>query len=198
MPVNGPFTELRKEIERIGGIGKGRTAHSIRQVAQQITWSMVTRGWDSRISPYGKPWKPGKFGAGDLKRSGNLRQGLQAQDRPNGFALIVKAKARNGKYYGGVHQYGKTIKAKGYNPARYKIFSPLGRVSKHRLRGKYNAFGAKPLFIVGENGKFARAWKVRVPARPMLPRKGDLPQKWDRDIRLAIAGFLNNQRSFLR
>ncbi len=91
-------------------------------------------------------------GGASLYRSGAMRSALKAEWRPGGFALVDKVQSRTGALYGGTHQYGRTIRAKDEK---------------------------KPMRFQTAAG-WRTAYKVRIPARPVLPKKGELPATWAR------------------
>jgi phage gpG-like protein len=151
MPVSGPFSELGRTIELLRRVAAGETVQSFGEALRLRALELAAQGWDAKESPRGVPWRPAKGGlAGDLSLSGRLRAALRVEARPRGFAITDRAQAASGQYYGGTHQYGRTMRAKGLKPMRWRT----------------------------PDGRWHSAWKVRVPARPILPRSGELPERW--------------------
>lgn len=151
MPVKGDFAGLAKAIAQVKSAARGEAMQRVAEAMRDTALRLAERGFDAGQSPRGASWKPGKDGvSGRLKASGRLRSALRVEMRPNGFALTARAQAASGQYYGGTQQYGRTIRAKGGKPMRWKT----------------------------PNGRWHSAMKVHVPARPILPRKSELPPAW--------------------
>lgn len=166
MPVTGSFADLRRAINQAARAGRGAAAADAIEALKKATLGLAERGFDAGRSPRGASWKAGRSGtSGRLKRSGNLRNSLRIESRPNGFALTARAAATSGSYYGGTHQYGRTIRAKGKKPMRWR--SP--------------------------DGRWHSAMKVRIPARPIAPRSGDLPPAWAAEFERAVVAVLEGK-----
>ena len=121
MPVTGSFADLRRVIEQAARAGRGSAAADAIAAMKKASLRVAQRGFDAGQSPRGASWKTGRDGAsGRLKSSGRLRSALRLEARPNGFALTARAQASSGAYYGGTHQYGRTIRAKGKKPMRWR------------------------------------------------------------------------------
>jgi phage gpG-like protein len=161
MAVTGPFAELSHAREELERAAKGDTVRTIGAALRSTAFGLAARGWDAREAPRGTPWRPAKGGfGGGLSLTGRLRAALLVETRARGFALTDRAQAANGQFYGGTHQYGRTIRAKGLKPMRWRT----------------------------PDGHWHSATKVRVPARPILPRSGELPSRWAEAFETAIAG----------
>lgn len=194
MPVTGPFDKLHGIIEKLRGIEKGNLAKELEVRLKKAALQEVETGWSQRVSPQGKPWRSARDGqTRTLVKSGKMRGELRAEDRVNGFAITVRANAKSGALYGGTQQYGRTIKAKGMKTRSYKIFEPSGRVFSIKMRGVYDRSGAKPMKWQTPDGKWHSAYKFRVPARPVVPPKNELPAKWDEAFRAASEDLLEQQ-----
>ena len=151
MAVTGPFAELSRTRQLLQAAASGDTVRGIGAALRTTAFELAAQGWDARESPRGMTWRPAKGGfSGSLSLSGRLRAALQVETRARGFALTDRAQAASGQFYGGTHQYGRTIRAKGLKPMRWR--TPAGH--------------------------WHSAMKVRVPARPILPRSGELPPRW--------------------
>jgi phage gpG-like protein len=151
MSVTGPFAALSQTRELLQGMAKGEAVRTIGAALRDRAFELAAQGWDARESPRGMPWRPAKAGfSGSLLLTGRLRAALQVETRARGFALTDRAQAASGQFYGGTHQYGRTVRAKGLKPMRWRT----------------------------PDGRWHSATKVRVPARPILPRSGELPQRW--------------------
>jgi len=151
MPVTGPFSKLGRAIESLHSVATGQVVRTLGDALRARAIELAAQGWDARESPRGAPWRPAKGGlSGSLSLTGRLRAALRVETRPHGFALTDRAQAPGGQLYGGTHQYGRTIRAKGLKPMRWRT----------------------------PDGRWHSAWKVRVPARPILPRAGELPARW--------------------
>ena len=151
MPVTGSFSELGRTIESLQRVAAGETVRSFSVALRAKAIELAAQGWDAKETPRGTPWRPAKGGlSGSLSLTGRLRAALRVETRPRGFALTDRAQAVGGQFYGGTHQYGRTIRAKGLKPMRWRT----------------------------PDGHWHSAMKVRVPARPILPRAGELPARW--------------------
>jgi len=151
MAVTGPFAALGRTRELLQAAAKGDTVRTIGSALRGTAFGLAARGWDARDSPRGTPWRPAKGGlSGGLSLTGRLRAALLVETRARGFALTDRAQAASGQFYGGTHQYGRTIRAKGLKPMRWRT----------------------------PDGHWHSAMKVRAPARPILPRSGELPPRW--------------------
>ncbi len=159
MAVTGAFSELERTVESLHRVAAGETVKSFAEVLRARAFELAARGWDTRESPRGIPWRAAKGGlSGSLSLTGRLRAALRVEARPRGFALTDRAQAASGQYYGGTHQYGRTIRAKGLKPMRWRT----------------------------PDGRWHSATKVRVPARPILPRWGELPARWAEAFEVAL------------
>lgn len=162
---------------------EGKILREVEDDLKRVALRLARLGYLQRRSPDGKGWRAGKSGGGDLIMSGAMLAALKVEDRESGFALVDRVGAVGGQLYGGSHQYGRTIKARGVVNLR--------RESGRAIRNAY-AFmeGAKPLRWQTTDGRWHSAWKVRVPARPFLPRKGQLPPAWARDFERACGAIM--------
>jgi hypothetical protein len=159
MPVTGAFSELGRTIESLSRVAAGETVRSFGDALRARALELAAQGWDARESPRGVPWRPAKGGlSGDLSLTGRLRAALRVEARPRGFAITDRAQAASGQFYGGTHQYGRTMRAKGLKPMRWRT----------------------------PDGGWHSAMKVRVPARPILPRSGELPERWAEAFELVL------------
>jgi hypothetical protein len=159
MPVTGPFSELGRTIESLHSVATGQVVLTLGDALRARAIELAARGWDAQESPRGAPWRPAKGGlSGGLSLTGRLRAALRVETRQRGFALTDRAQAPGGQFYGGTHQYGRTIRAKGLKPMRWRT----------------------------PDGRWHSAMKVRVPARPILPRSGELPARWAEAFELVL------------
>jgi hypothetical protein len=156
-PVTGDYAELRRAYQKLGYVAAGKAAEALRQELRTRALELALASWSTRASPSGRAWR----GGASLYRSGAMRSALMAQWRPGGFALLDKVQAKSGALYGGTHQYGRTIRAKGEKPMRF--MTPVGWRAAH---------------------------KVRIPARPVVPKKGELPATWARAFEAAATQVL--------
>lgn len=164
--------------------GEAGVLRDIEAELESTAMRLARLGYLRRMSPEGKPWRGGKDGGGDLILSGAMFASLRVEDRPSGFALVDRVGSANGQLYGGSHQYGRTIKPRGVVNLR----TSSGRA----IRGAYARMeGARPLTWRTPDGRWHSAWQVRIPARPIFPRKGTLPPLWARDFERASAAILN-------
>lgn len=161
---------LASELRRLRQIATGRVQRELGEQLKKTALSLVARGWDSRETPRGAAWRPGRSGAATLQRSGAMRAALRADPRSGGFALTIRVAAPGGQLYGGTQNWGRTLKAK----------TPRGQP------------GAKPMRWRSRDGRWHSAWKVRVPARQVLPRSGTLPPAWERELGAAASAILTN------
>ncbi|MFN7131604.1 MAG: hypothetical protein ACK4N5_05940 [Myxococcales bacterium] len=188
--------QLRHQLEefRSGGAATGALAR-MKETARALTF----RAFETRTAPSGRPWRAGKSGGGDLVQSGALRAAIRIEDRHGGFAITNRvANTKTNKLYGGSHQYGRTIRAQGYDPMRVRVFSPGGKVRRvaqyawvknangKTVRGKplyRKSAGAKPMRWRTPDGKWHSAYKIRIPPRPIVPRSGQVPAPWAAALR---------------
>ena len=160
MSVTGTFVALDRTRELLQGVAKGEVVRSIGTALRTTAFELAAQGWDARESPRGMSWRPAKGGfSGSLSLTGRLRAALQVETRARGFALTDRAQAASGQFYGGTHQYGRTIRAKGLKPMRWRT----------------------------PDGHWHSAMKVRVPARAILPRSGELPPRWAEAFEAVVA-----------
>jgi len=166
MPVTGPFAELARQCALLKGIASGEAVRSIGAALRARAFELAAQGWDARETPRGTPWRPAQGGfSGNLTLSGRLRAALRVETRARGFALTDRAQAASGQFYGGTHQYGRTIRAKGLKPMRWRT----------------------------PDGRWHSAMKVRVPARPILPRSGELPARWAEAFETVVQTQMSEQ-----
>jgi len=167
LPVSGAFSELGRTIESLRRVAAGETVQSFADALRARALELAAQGWDAKESPRGVPWRPAKGGlAGDLSLTGRLRAALRVEPRAGGFAITDRAQAASGQFYGGTHQYGRTMRARGLKPMRWRT----------------------------PDGRWHSAWKVRVPARPILPRSGELPARWAQAFEQLLR-LLNSQQA---
>lgn len=196
----------------------------VEESLKRTAMTLVRRGYLKRISPDGVPWRPGKSGGGDLIMSGAMFGSLRVEDRPNGFAVVSRVADVDGSYYGGSHQYGRTIRAKGYEPLRAAVrwngqvvarsakirsrsSQPIragfgvwaqGRRARLKMRafrvgGKYlhsRTEETQPMRWRTPDGRWHSAYKIRIPARPIVPRPGRMPVGWTNHFERAAGGIL--------
>ena len=158
MSFSGPFDLLRKKVEQLEEIAKGKAAELARATAARAALQAARAGWDAHESPDGRSWRPGMAGSGTLEASGRLRNSLRVERKEHGFSISVSAVAPGGGRYAGTQQYGRTIRAKGDKPMRWR----------------------------SRDGRWHSAMKVRVPARPFLPKRSGIPPRWAESIARAI------------
>lgn len=103
--INGvPLGQLKDRIARLSASGF-RTELS--QVLAAAALKQVSDGFRHSRDPYGNRWRDPKFRQGQPLRDTNAMSNSAAvEPRPNGFRLSIT------KHYAGVHQRGKTIKAR--------------------------------------------------------------------------------------
>ena len=158
MSFTGPFGELRKAIEHLQKISRGKVVEQVREVAAKAALEAAKGGFSSRESPAGKSWGT------SLNESGQLLRSIRVVREGDGIALSASAAASpagrsyGGGLYAGTQQYGRTIRARGTKPMRWR--SP--------------------------DGQWHTASKVRVKARPYLPKRGGIPPKWAEQLERAI------------
>jgi phage gpG-like protein len=121
--------------------------------------------------PYGNAWKKLAFRDGQpLRDSGTLSASFVAKEE--GDKVIVGTPVA----YAPIHQKGMVITAKPNNAGTNSI-------------GK--RYGAKALKFKGGSGGFIYAKKVTIPARPILPEEGKLPDSYRESIAETINAFIN-------
>jgi phage gpG-like protein len=180
MSLVGGFGELKSNVETLFRAAKGEVVKKINFAMKETALGLAKDGWDHRESPEGRAWKPGLNGAGGLKLSGRLRAGLMAEDRELGFALVDRAMNDKGAFYGGTHQYGRTIR-----PGNWQSRKEYRALHGHAEKGRYLRWFA--------GGRWHRSEKVRIPARPVLPKKGTLPDLWSEPLEKVAAAVLEKE-----
>lgn len=219
-------SQLQAIVSRMREVSADRLLLAeVEEELKRTAMTLVRQGYLKRMSPDGVPWKPGKSGGGDLIMSGAMFASVRIEDRAAGFAVVSRVAAIDGAYYGGSHQYGRTIRAKGYDPIReavkwngrtvgrskriksissQPIRTGLGvwapgrrvRLKMHALRfadGKYRytkTAETKPLTWRTPDGKWHSVYKLRIPARPIVPRPGRLPVGWSNRFESAAGGIM--------
>jgi hypothetical protein len=202
---------LAAEVKLAHRIGRGDAYGAVEEAMERVARGLALQSWRDKKSPAGKAWAPGTsktWGAhggkrGDLYESGNLIRSVRIEERVNGFAISIRAAAEGGQFYGGTHQYGRTIRAKGFDPKRYAVAFkgvrlPMG--AKARAGAVRSGFGIRPMAgsptlkmraLRNAQGKYeyttapgAKAliggrMKLRIPSRAMLPKGGTLPKHWE-------------------
>jgi phage gpG-like protein len=177
MSLVGGFDSLHEKVEHLRAMARGDAARKVVDAMKDEALHLAEEGWDRRESPEGQAWKPGLNGAGGLKLSGRLRAGLVAEDRELGFALVDRAMNDKGAFYGGTHQYGRTIR-----PGNWQSRKEYRALHGHAEKGRYLRWFS--------GGRWHRSEKVRIPARPVLPKKRTIPDRWDEQLQKAAAGAL--------
>lgn len=139
----------------------------VEESLKRTAMTLVRRGYLKRISPDGVPWRPGKSGGGDLIMSGAMFGSLRVEDRPNGFAVVSRVADVDGSYYGGSHQYGRTIRAKGYEPLRAAVRwngQVVARSAKIRSRSSQPIRAGFGVWAQGrrapQDARVSRGWEV--------------------------------------
>lgn len=178
--MSGDLKDLRELVKGMLRIAHGEAVRDVAEAMKAAALGLAEKGWDHRESPEGKSWKPGLGGAGSLKLTGRLRAGLHAEDRPGGFALVDRAMNDKGAFYGGTHQYGRTIR-----PGTWQERKAYRQVHGHAEKGRYLKWFS--------GGRWHMAEKVRIPARPVLPKKGTIPDRWDEPLQEVAANVLKKE-----
>jgi hypothetical protein len=213
------LSAIRMRLAEVASEGKwfAQVEEQLRSTAMRL----VRAGYLRRESPDGVPWRLGKSSGGDLIMSGAMFASLRVEDRATGFAITDRVTAVGGSYYGGSHQYGRTIKAKGYSALRSAVpfnrsvrdrykrgplrsgwgMTPVSGNVRLKMRAHRFSDGrfryvkeadSKPLTWRTPDGKWHSAYKIRIPARPIVPRSGHLPELWSRDFERACDSILRN------
>lgn len=220
-----PAAQLQAIVARMREVSADRVLlEEVEAELKRTAMTLVRQGYLRRISPDGVPWKPGKSGGGDLVMSGSMFSSVRVEDRPSGFAVISRVAAIDGSYYGGSHQYGRTIRANGYEPLRQAVkwngqvvarsakirsrssqpiragFGVWAPGRKVRLKMRAMRVGGKYLYSRTDqtiplrwrtpDGQWHSAYKIRIPARPIVPRPGRLPVCWANRFEAAAGGIL--------
>lgn len=157
MGLSGDFGSLHKLIVGLEQMGGSRVREAVGiAMAAELTTQVQLEFRESR-DPWGNAWAPLVLRAG--KPLQDTRAHLEGSFSAHGDANTVKVGF--GFAYAHVHQYGATIHAKTARGLRI----PVGR---------------------GRGRSFITKQSVRIPARPMLPGKGQgLPAAWERELRAA-------------
>ena len=135
--------------------------------------NLVREGFGAGQDPYGGTWKEKSTGeachlAGP---TGALRNEWHQSVTGNSFTIS------NSLIYAGVHQNGAVIV-----PVNAKCLAwPAGKATVAFMGSSRNKAGS---FARSKQVQtYAHAMKVTIPPRPMVPREGDMPSKWEERFR---------------
>ena len=170
MSVRTPdeFKRLRKRMQQAS---RGALKERMLKSAAAEALTQVQLGFRSGIDPYGKPWAKLKFRRGQpLRDTRILQNSFSSRPTSNGFVVGTN---REDKIVV-THQEGRTIVPK---KAPLLAFKVPGKIGKGARRGKPGWVFAK---------------KVVVPARKMVPDKGQLSNRWQRAIDAAVNTSVRN------
>lgn len=161
-------TEIRKLRDQFRRLASGPFATDLYKRIGQVALRELRRGFTDRRDPYGNPWKPSNgFGGSTLQSTRALYKSFSPQQRPGGF--VIGSNLR----YVGVHQYGKTIKAKPGKWLTFKVPSANRIATKTKKAGyKRKKFGR-----AGTRFNWVRVKQVTIPKRQMIP-EGTLGPIW--------------------
>lgn len=140
-----------------------------------VTMEQIDKSWSARTSPDGKAWKPTKCRNNPiLEELGNLRASLSVMPSARSFTVSIT------DWKATIHHNGCVIKPRA--------------LQGPKARGKGGRFkrikGYKAKYLVWFDGcGWHKAKKVRIPARPLLPR-GRLPATWKAAYRTKVIAML--------
>ena len=165
MPVRGDWDALRRLRETLRGDVKGQLLKAA--AAEALT--QVQLGFRRETDPDGQPWAPLKYRQGKILRdTGRLANSFTARPTDGGFAVGTNVG------YAVYHQEGTAGRMAG--ASRLQPTSKRGRfLSKGKAaKQKTGAVALRRLTFAAGGGS--------IPARPMVPRGGQLSEPWARAI----------------
>jgi len=163
--------DLRRALD---GLSRA-VSRDLTRLLGRHTKSLLDRQFEESRSPYGSPWLPLKRRKGaPLVDTGRLKRSLRVTARDG--AIVIETVIP----YAAVHQFGADLGTRTQVQPR----AATGRFMS-RARAARRRRGAVSVSIFRSGGG-------RIPARPFLPRDGDLPPRWLEDYRVIAEVFLDS------
>jgi phage gpG-like protein len=162
-----------RKLERaLKSIEKALSAKSLLlTIGNDLVEGVIADQFKDGRDPYGNAWKKLAFRNGQpLRDTGKLSASFMAKEE--GDKVIVGTPIA----YAPIHQKGMVITAKPNSAGTNSI-------------GK--RYGSKALKFGNGSGGFIYAKKVTIPARPILPEEGKLPDSYRESIADTINTFIN-------
>jgi phage gpG-like protein len=161
--------ELERKLNALGGALSSKRL--LLSIGNDLVEGVIADQFKDGRDPYGNAWKKLAFRNGQpLRDTGKLSASFMAKVK--GDKVIIGTPVA----YAPIHQKGMVITAKPNNPGTNSI-------------GK--RYGANALKFKGGGGKFIYAKKVTIPARPILPEEGKLPDSYRLSIDASIREAVN-------
>jgi phage gpG-like protein len=159
--------ELKKMIEQVRALGNGAHKAPLTAALKQDLLNLTKKGFDTGTSPDGTRYPPLKLRAGGkpLEDTNRLRNAFQASSSDTAIELVNPTKYAAMQNYGTAGLPGGVLKPKGKKALRFFV------------RGNKKPFFAK---------------QVTIPARPFLPKEGELPDAWDKQLTSTAEKVLHN------
>lgn len=146
--------ELKRIVAQLEQLGRGAHKAPLTASLKQDLLNLTKKGLDTSTTPDGRPYPPLKSRDGrPLELTNRLRNAFLASSSDTSIELINNVKYAALQNYGTAGLPGGVLKPKGKRALRFFV------------RGK-------PVF----------ATQVRIPARQFLPKEGELPEAWDKQL----------------
>jgi phage gpG-like protein len=156
--------ELKRLIGQVQALGNGAHKAPLTAALKQDLLNLTKRGIERGESPDGKPFAPLKTRNGKpLQDTNRLHNAFLASSNDTVIELVNPTKYAALQNYGTAGLPGGVLKPKGKRALRFFI-------------------GRKPVF----------AKSVRIEARPFLPKEGEMPAAWDKQLTSTAEKVLNN------
>lgn len=160
-------SELKRLVAQLEQLGNGAHKAPLTASLKQDLLNLTKKGFDTGTTPDGRPYPPLKLRAGGkpLEDTNRLRNAFQAHSSDTSIELVNPTKYAALQNYGTAGLPGGVLKPKGKQALRFFV------------RGKKTPFFAK---------------QVTIPARQFLPKDGELPAAWDKQLSSTAQKVLNN------
>jgi phage gpG-like protein len=158
--------ELKRIIGQVQALANGSHKAPLTASLKQDLLNLTKKGFDTGTSPDGKPFLPLKLRAGKpLEDTNRLRNAFQASSNDLSIELVNPTKYAALQNYGTAGLPGGVLKPKGKRALRFFV------------RGNKQPFFAK---------------SVTIPARQFIPKEGEMPATWDKQLTSTAEKVLNN------
>lgn len=156
--------ELKRIVGELQKLANGAHKAPLTASLKQDLLNLTKKGFDTSTSPDGRPYPPLKSRDGKpLENTNRLRNAFLASSRDTNIELVNPTKYAALQNFGTAGLPGGVLKPKGKKALRFFV------------RGK-------PVF----------AKQVTIPARPFLPKEGELPEAWDKQLQSTASKVLQS------
>jgi len=158
--------ELRRIMRQVQDLANGAHKAPLTAALKQDLLNLTKRGIETSTSPDGKPYAPLKLRDGKpLQDTNRLHNAFLASSNDLTIELVNPTKYAALQNYGTAGLPGGVLKPKGKKALRFFV------------RGRKQPFFAKSVVIA---------------ARPFLPREGEMPAAWDKQLQGTATKVLDN------